>query len=132
MAGLSLEARRLLLIQLALTGVLAVGFGLLGSVESAMAAAFGGAIAMGNAWLMGRIVARAMEVARTNPGSETTVLFIGAVQRFALVATLFAVGIGVLRLPPVELIVGFAVVHGTFFLARAIVAMPAPGASRDS
>ena len=133
MGGLSLEARRLLLIQLCLGALLSAGFALLGDLAQAGAAAFGGFIAMGNTWLMGRTVASATQVAKTQPGAETRVLMIGALTRFTVVAMLFAAAIGAMRLPPVQVIVGFAVVHGAYFLARAIVAIPQePEASRDS
>lgn len=132
MVSLSLEARRLMLVQLTLTALTCVLVAVFDSGRGALSSAFGGAIAMGNAWLMGRAVARAMVAARERPGTETMVLLIGALQRFGLVAVMFAVGIGVVRLPPVQLILGFAVVHGAFFLSRAMVDTPASGASRDS
>ena len=133
MSGVPLEARRLLLIQLGLGALLGIGFALFGELASAGGAAFGGFIAMSNTWLMGRTVASATEVAKTQPGSETRVLMVGALTRFTVVAMLFAAAIGAMQLPPVQVIVGFAVVHGAYFLARVIVAMPPePEASRDS
>ena len=94
MGGLSLEARRLLLIQLCLGALLAPDLPSLGDLAQAGAAAFGGFIAMGNTWLMGRTVASATQVAKTQPGAETRVLMIGALTRFTVVAILFAAASG--------------------------------------
>lgn len=132
MVGLSQEARRLLLVQLVLALVLAALYAGLHSMAGGLAAAWGGTIALLNAALMALVVRRATEVARAQPGAETGVLYMGALGRFALVAVLFAVGLGVLKLLPVPVIVGFAVVHGAFFLARTLVVAPAAGTSRDS
>ena len=60
--------------EFALTVVVAVAFAVFGGTQAAIAAAFGGAIALANGWLSGRIVLRATQAARTNPGSETMVL----------------------------------------------------------
>jgi ATP synthase protein I len=119
---LSREAQRLLVAQLSLMLVLAAGFALASGVAAAVAVAFGGGMAIANAWLMARGVARATEIALRQPGAETMALYLVAVQRFVLMAVLFAVGIGVVKLLPVQLIVGFAVVHGAFFLSRGFMA----------
>jgi ATP synthase protein I len=124
---LFVEAKRLCFIQLVLTIVVGAGFMLSSGEQSALAAVFGGLIALVNGWVMGRTVLRATEFARRSPGSETWILYLGAMKRFALVGTAFALGIGGIELLPVPLIVGFAVVHGAFFLGRAFIATNAAG-----
>ncbi|NKC11295.1 MAG: hypothetical protein GKR94_03525 [Gammaproteobacteria bacterium] len=112
------EAERLLGTQLCLTGLLMLGFWFASGSAAALAAAFGGVIALANAWVMSRAVVRAAVAARHRPGSETMILYIVAVQRFILVAVFFALGIGLLQLMPGQLLIGFAVVHGAFFMYR--------------
>lgn len=132
MIGLSLEARRLLRIQLALSALLAGALALADGSAAALAIAYGGGIALVLAWIMGLTVAHATDAARRQPGSETLVLYLGAMGRFATAVVLFALGIGLLELLPVQVIVGFAVVHGAYFLSSVIMGRSAAGTSRDS
>ena len=81
---------------------------------------------------MGRTVASATQVAKTQPGAETRVLMIGALTRFGR-GDFVRCGHRGNAVASVQVIVGFAVVHGAYFLAKAIVAIPQePEASRDS
>lgn len=128
--GLTVETRRLFYLQFALTLVVGAVCAVMAGTLEGIAGAFGGAIALVNGWLMGRSVRRATEMARRQPGAETMALLFGALQRFAFVAAAFATGMGGYGLPPVQVIVGFAVVHGVFFLARAFVAPGPAGKER--
>ena len=99
----------LLAIQLILVAIVAGVFLVSEGMPAAGAAAYGGAIALLSAWMLGRGVLRAAEVAKSNPGSETTVLYVGAAQRFLVVLVLFGLGMGWLGLLPVPLLVAFAI-----------------------
>jgi ATP synthase protein I len=86
---------------------------------AAQAAGYGGCMAIANVWLANRQVRIAIEVAKTSPGKEINILYASAVQRFILVLTLFAVGMGVIHLPPVPLLISFTVAQvGYFFGGR--------------
>ena len=110
------DARRVLGIQVVLSLLVGTLFWLRGGVSDGQAALFGGGCAIVGALLLVRRVRLAIDAARVSPGSETTVLFIGALQRFAIVLGLFVLGMGWLRLSPVPLLVGFAVAQAAFFL----------------
>lgn len=132
MAELTGDTRRLLLLQCGLALASGcVGYALTLDVSVPAATLYGGAAAVLNTWLAGRRLARAMEVARTAPGRETGVLFVGAVHRFVSMAAAFAVGMGMLKLAPVPLLVGFAVVYGGIIFVRPGSAAMAPGVPKD-
>lgn len=115
----------LLALQLALVALAVGGYLFTQGGGPAQATAYGGGVAMLSAWLLGRRVLHASEVAKTHPGQETMVLYVGVVQRFVVVLTLFGLGMGWLGLQPVPLLIGFAVaqlayfVNGTLMRARA-------------
>ncbi len=99
----------LLLIQVVLV-LAVVGFFLLtGDPLAAQAAAYGGAMALLIAWMLGRRALLAAEVAKTQPGREMLVIYIGALQRFVVVLVLFGLGMGWLELQPVPLLAAFAI-----------------------
>jgi ATP synthase protein I len=103
-------------VQLAIVATASLAFWLARGGEAAWAAAYGGAAALLSAWMLGRRVRLAAETARSEPGRETAVLYIGAVQRFLIVLVLFAVGMGQLGLPPVPLLAGFGLAQLAFFV----------------
>ena len=84
------------------------------------AAIFGGVLAGIHTWMLGHRVKLAHEAARRRPGSETTVFYIGAIQRFAMTLVGFAVGMGVLGLSPVPLLIAFALAQMVFFMSKNI------------
>jgi len=107
----------LLASQAVLVAVAVGAFLFLAGLPHAQAAAYGGGIALLSAWLLGRHVRRASEVARTNPGRETAVLYIGAVQRFVLILVLFGLGMGKLGLAPLPLLVGFGAAQAGYLIS---------------
>jgi ATP synthase protein I len=111
------DVHRLLAIQAGLVVLTSLTVWGIAGTESALAAAYGGAAAVLSAWLLGRRVRRAAEISRSDPGRETTVLYLGAVQRFALILVLFAVGMGQLGLAPVPLLIGFGLAQLTFLFS---------------
>lgn len=112
------EARTLLGTQALLIGVVVFLYLLLGDSPDARAALFGGACALLNAWLLGRRLRLAADVAKTSPGQEVTVIYVGALQRFALLLALFIVGMGWLKLNPVPLLVAFGIAQVAFLLIK--------------
>jgi ATP synthase protein I len=75
---------------------------------AALSALFGGAITVLNSLLLAQRVRSASERAQANITRGLAVLYLGALQRFVLTLALLALGLGVLKLMPVPLIVGFA------------------------
>lgn len=118
MNGQLADARMLLGMQALLVGVVVFLYLILGGSPDAHAALFGGGCALLNGWLLGRRLRLAADVARTSPGREVTIIYVGALQRFALLVALFVVGMGWLKLNPVPLLVAFAVAQVAFFLIR--------------
>ena len=84
------------------------------------AALFGGLLAGIHTWMLGHRVKLAREAARHRPGSETTVFYIGAIQRFVMILVGFAVGMGVWGLSPVPLLGAFALAQMAFFMSKSI------------
>ncbi len=112
------NARMLLGMQALLIGVVVFLYLLLGSSPDAHAALFGGACALLNAWLLGRRLRLAANVAKISPGQEVMVIYVGVLQRFALLLALFIVGMGWLKLNPVPLLVAFGIAQVAFFLIK--------------
>jgi len=112
------DARMLLGMQALLIGVVVFLYLVLGGSPDAHAALFGGGCALVNAWLLGRRLRLAANVAKASPGQEVTVIYVGALQRFALLLALFIVGMGWLKLNPVPLLVAFGAAQVAFFLIK--------------
>jgi len=85
-------------------------FGSVAGVRSAMGAAFGGGIALANGLLLFWRYYRGKQ-SHTDPGRHLRSFFASAIERFVMVAVLFAVGFGILELAPLPLLVGFIVVQ---------------------
>jgi len=117
----------LVALQLALVIVTALAFLLTVGGMAAQAAVYGGGVALLSTLLLGRRVLRAAELAKSAPGRETAVLYIGAVQRFVLILALFALGMGWLRLEPLPLLVGYAVAQIGYFVNGARLRVRADG-----
>jgi ATP synthase protein I len=105
----AIKARHVLVVQLGVTALVALVFGLLhGGSWSALSACCGGLISMSVLLLLQRGVRQASEVALVDQKKSMMILYFGAVQRFVLIIILFAIGLRVLGLAPLELLVGFA------------------------
>ncbi|MDZ7752247.1 MAG: ATP synthase subunit I [Gammaproteobacteria bacterium] len=119
------DVRMLLAAQLVLVILLTVALVFISGLPEAEAAAYGGATALTSAWILGFSVRKAAHRARTAPGSETPVLYIGAVVRFVMVLVMFGLGMGVLQLAPGPLLGGFIIaqfghlINGSRISARA-------------
>lgn len=114
------DVRRLLLLQLAIVAGATLAAFLGWGGEAAAGVASGGGTALLSAWMLGRRVQRAGELARTSPGIETAVLYIGAIQRFAVVLALFWLAMGRFGLPAVALLAGFGLAQLAYFVAGAL------------
>lgn len=117
--GLSGAARAVLLYQAALTGLAAAAFMYLGGLWPAIAALYGGLVAMVLSWMLKRRVTRvADDSAGVSAGKSMLLLYLGVVQRFLLVLALFALALGVLKLDPLASIAGFGLGQLGYVISR--------------
>ncbi|MCL5669669.1 MAG: ATP synthase subunit I [Gammaproteobacteria bacterium] len=113
--GLGGAARAVLLYQAAITVLTAAAFMYLGGLRPAVAALYGGLVAMVLSWMLKRRVTRVTEV---SAGKGMLLLYLGVVQRFLLVLALFALALGVLKLDPLASIVGFGLGQLGYVISR--------------
>jgi F0F1-type ATP synthase assembly protein I len=121
--SLELKARdvyRLLLVQLSIVAGAALVVFLGWGRGPALGVAYGGAVALASAWLLGRRLRRTAEQARTSPGWETASLYAGAVERFVFVLGMFWLAMGHLALPAPGVLVGFGLAQLAYYIAGAM------------
>ncbi len=76
---------------------------------AAQSALYGGFIVMFNVWTMNRRIRRAAKI--DEPGQEVKIFYLAAMQRFIFTLSFFIIGMGLLNLPPIPMLVAFAVAH---------------------
>jgi len=103
-----ITVRRVLAIQLLIVlGVSAAYLAAVG-IYQAQSALYGGVIALLATWSMAWRITKAAEAASQDANRGALVIYAGAVQRFLLTLVLMALGMGVLKLAPVAILVGYA------------------------
>lgn len=107
--------KRLLYVQaaLVLAGV-AIALTMKGHA-SAVAALYGGGVAIINSMLLVWRVKRAGEAAKTDPKRSVYILYFGAVERFVFALVGLAIGLGALKLDPIPLLLTFGVAQLAYF-----------------
>ena len=113
---LASKARRVISLQLLTSLVVAVLF-MLHGVWASISAFYGGLASVSVALLLSRGVERASAAALQNPKESMKILYMGAVQRFVLVAVLLAFGLAVLELEPVAVCVGFGLAQFSYLMS---------------
>ncbi len=109
------QGKRLLLIQLLLTVVVAVGMAVYNADrQMAWGAIYGGSISMLSSLLLGLGVGWA---ASGEGGARQWFLYVSAAFRFLLILICFAIGLGLIGLPPTSVLVGFVVAQLVYPLA---------------
>ncbi len=101
----------MLLTQLALVLLTSVVFLALSGNFGALSAGFGGLIACTNTGLLEWRRYRVDSGRALSAGDSLRVLYRSALERYLLVALLFALGMGMLRLEPLALLSGFIAGH---------------------
>ncbi|WP_297528150.1 ATP synthase subunit I [Thiohalobacter sp.] len=99
--------RKLLFSQLILALFVAAGSAWPGGVQGAVAALFGGAVAMTNTALLAWRAARMARRPTDTPHRDLRQMYFAALERFAIVAMLLAAGLGALHLEPGPLLAAF-------------------------
>lgn len=125
--ALGIKARRVVTAQILMTLVVAmvffavkVWFGEAASIGAGvrefLSAAFGGLSSVVLALISIRGFKRANQFALSDPKKSMTILYIGAAQRFVAVLVLLGIGLGLLKLAPVALFVGFALAQASYLM----------------
>jgi len=111
--------RKLLLTQFFLVVLVAVGSYLHGGRWAAQAALFGGCIAFVNTLLLAWRVRNAGQRAERSGSRAAFTLYLGAVERFVFTLLAFIVGMGMLKLPPLPMLVAFAAAQLGYWIVAA-------------
>jgi len=116
---LRVKARKVIGLQVLISGLVVAGFFLGKGVLEALSAGFGGLISIILAFLLSRGVVQASDTAPQSSKKSTAILYMGAVQRFLLVLGLFGVGLAILKLEPLATVIGFALTQLAFMIMAA-------------
>jgi ATP synthase protein I len=111
-------ASKMLAVQSLLIAAVAWAFYIYQGQFAAQAALYGGCIVMFNVFLTHRRLQAAAEIAKMAPGKEVKIFYLAAVQRFVFTLGFFIVGMGWIGLPPVPLLVAFAIAHIGYLFNR--------------
>ncbi|NOQ80202.1 MAG: ATP synthase subunit I [Gammaproteobacteria bacterium] len=106
--------RRLLIVQVILTLIIALSYLVLQNSDGLFAALYGGSITLSGTLLMAWRIGRAGEVASTERQQGYIEIYIGAIQKFILTLVLMALGMGYLKLDPLAILISFAVTQLSF------------------
>ncbi len=101
--------RNALVKQVILVLICAASFFAAQGAESAWAALFGGTVALLNVQLLRWRKDQVKTRRGLTAGASLATFFVSALERFALVALLLALGLGWMKLQPLALLIGFAV-----------------------
>ena len=99
--------RRLLLYQMLLVAATSIVFLVIYEIFSAVSVWFGGGIAAMNILLQARCASRDAHRPERSPQQSLAAVYVCVIQRFLLVALLFALGLGALKLDPLAVLAGF-------------------------
>ena len=121
---LSQAIHRVLLGQTALTLLTAgVAFALQDSA-AALAAIYGGGVALISTWLLGWRISRTPEIAQHGDTGSQLALYAGVLPRFIVTLALLATGIGWLKLAPIPLIAAFGIAQLGFAINLGMARRP--------
>lgn len=115
---------RLIIVQVILTFIVALGYLAFQNINGFFAALFGGSITLSGTVLMAWRISRAGEAAPTEQQQGYIEIYIGAIQKFVLTLVLMALGMGYLQLNPLAILVGFAATQLSF-IANKVDTSPA-------
>jgi len=114
-ADLAAKARRVVMMQLATSVIVALLFLIQGAWD-ALSAFYGGLASVALALLSIRGFKRADVHALSDPKRSMMILYAGAVQRFVAVVVLLAVGLGAFELAPLAVFIGFALAQASYLM----------------
>ncbi len=106
--------RRLFIIQLTLTFIIALSYLIFYSLYGFLGAVYGGSITLTGTLLMAWRISRAGEAGSTEKQQGYIEIYTGVVQKFILTLVLMAFGMGILKMDPLAILLGFAVTQLSF------------------
>lgn len=111
--------RKLELVQLSLLLTVVVGFWLLMDWKAGISTLYGGVVVFANSRLQRWQLQRAAHAAGNSPAKNLRYLYRCAAERFVTTVSLFAVGFGLMAMPPLPLLSGYiiaqvAVIYGFY------------------
>ena len=112
---LARDTKRVVSVQLVVSIVVA-GLFVMKSPWASFSALYGGISSVLIALLLSQRVKRATEAAQDNLKESMAILYVGAVQRFVLVAVFLVVGIAVVKFDPLAVCAGFAIAQICFVM----------------
>lgn len=108
------ESRTVIGLQILISGLTAAGFFAAKGLWGAQSALYAGTVSVIGTYLLARRIERAGRVAHQNPGKSLRILYIGAAQRFVLLAVLLGLGLVLFKFDPLALVVGLALTQLAF------------------
>lgn len=117
------QTRKVVVFQLGVAIIAAAGAFWINGVNAVQGTLFGVLTSMVSALLLSWGVVIASRRAVENRNRGMLILYVGAVQRFLLVLAMFGLGVGVLKLNPLFMVIGFGLAQFAF-LAIARGAQP--------
>ncbi len=113
------SAGRVIVVQILITTVIAASALVFYGLRPALAAAYGGGLAMSLAFLSARWVYDAGEIAQKQPYIGAGAFYMAAGKRMLLTLLGFGIGFGIFKLLPVPLLLAFGLCHlGYIFASR--------------
>jgi len=112
---LARSTKRVVSVQIIVTIIVAILF-LLKSPWASFSALYGGFSSVFIVLLLSQRVKRATAAAQDNLKESMAILYIGAVQRFVLVAVFLIIGITLMKFDPMAISVGFVLAQFSFAL----------------
>jgi F0F1-type ATP synthase assembly protein I len=113
------KARRVVIVQLTMTLIVAAAFFGVSAEESlwkALSAGYGGLSSVVLALISIGGFKRANAIALSDPKQSMMILYIGAVVRFAAVIVLLGIGLGLLKLDAIAVFAGFALAQASYLM----------------
>ena len=99
-----------------IVSIILAGLFLIKSPWASFSALYGGFASVVVALLLSQRVKRATEAAQNNLKESMAILYIGAVQRFLLVAVFLVIGIALVKFDPIAVCAGFAIAQLSFIM----------------
>ena len=110
--------KRIFLAQLIFVTLLAIFYIATADIHAGIAAIFGGAIALVNTWLLRWNFERAEHFAGNDAGQNMKLLYRTAAMRLFSTIGLFVIALGILKLEPLPVLVGFITGLTALLVAR--------------
>jgi len=109
---------RLLIIQFAVSLMVAIGYLAFQGVNEFIAVVYGGSITLAGTILMAWRIQRAGEMAGHEKQQGFVEIYAGAIQKFILTLVLMALGMGYFKLDPLAILVGFALTQFSYLFIK--------------